>query len=182
MSTVQRLPTTYMVPPGIALPPYAESQYAWTETISIPFIADSGLFSYTTPGEYYDVVSIVFATLSTNATAGNRIPALEVTDGTGKIIFLIASQAPQTANVTGFYTWSSTTTAGYSSVDSSGNLWQVSPWPIYLMYPGQSLFLIITGVHGSENYSNPKMTITHIPSGPGDLSASTELLATPLIV
>lgn len=182
MSDVAFEPNTFSLQSGIVLPPNAQPDYAYEETLVFGDFAGSGENFYQAAAPYYDVVLSVTSNLNTSATTGSRVALLAIAQSPSTNIIQIPAPLVQPAVYNGFYTWSTGVSSAWGADDGSREIYQVMALPVVLLYPGYFLTLSARGFETGDQWLGVTMVVIHIPNGPVSPPADASLVATPLVL
>lgn len=182
MSISNFQPSTFILPSGLALPPGAEPDYAFTASMPFPAVNSTTAFTYMTGAGYYDLIIGVIVTIVTNSTAGNRVVTLEALDQNGNGLYSIPATQVVPASTTSDFTWSLNLSVAYAVTAASGSLTQVAPIPPILLLPGYTLEVVVDGPSSTDRFITRGVTVIHIPTGPIAGDPTSSLVATPLVL
>lgn len=182
MSDVALGTSTFIVPPGLVLPPGSQPDFAREETIPVGDFKQAGERVYLASGQNYDIVSLITTTLQTSSDVGNRVAFVLITDEDGNVLFYIPAALPQAAAITGHYTWSTSASAAWGNAAADSMLYQVSPLPTVLLYPAYGVTIGSAGASTTDDWGGTTLTTTHIPTAPITDQSESDLVATPLVL
>jgi hypothetical protein len=182
VSDVALSPASFAVPSGVVFPPGAETDLAVTDVELFGGGSTANAFSYSTPGQYYDLIVTVGATLSTSASVVNRVADLVLFDQSGGRLWSSPAATAIPASSVGTYTWSSSATTAFSVMDGVADYLSFSPIPSTVLLPGYNLVLANRGMATGDTWDNVALVIIHVPTGPIGNQGQPDLVATPLVI
>lgn len=182
MSDVVLAQTPSLLLQGLQLPINAEPGYAFEQTVTSPITGGSAATFYTTPSTYYDVVTMVTCEFTTVVAASSRLLVLQVQQSPTMTLFTIPAELTQVASYAGFYTWTSSSSAGWGVDAGSAGIYQVMPLPTLLLYPGATFTILNRNAKPGDFIGPIVYTVTHVPTGPVGSNTDEELTPTPLVL
>jgi hypothetical protein len=184
-------PAQYITVPGgtVVLPPNARPDLAFTVTQQVPGAATFVVF-WQASSSYYDIVTSLSFTFSTDGGAGDRL--LKVSYGTTAAPMsgpVQAAGATQPASTVGQYVFTTGITAGTTNTTIANAQVFMVPLPLFVVTNTQTVAVTIVNEGGSDSLTVGSVTVVRVPTGPSlaneqPAAASTPppLLPTPIVV
>lgn len=169
-------PTVYL-PRSVALPAYARTDLAYTNTQAVfPLVA--GLSTvHTVPGGQLEQPEQITLTWITSAVVANRFIGLQFKDNAGNVIGQTYMSGPQTAGTTFNYTFM--LDAGSAFV--AGNF-GIAPLPFMFLREQYVWHVVCVNADSGDQQDGLTHTEVVIPTGPPLAAATPTITATPVIV
>lgn len=182
MSTTILQPSVFVPPAGIVLPPNAEPEYAFTDTLPLTPTTFVSQYTHTTPAIYFEIITQIYGTMGAVGGTAKRVLLVVMTDVNGRIVYQVAAPALVNTGYMSYMNWVATALSAYALDDTADGLFQVAPLPLILMLPGWTLTLKIDDNLPGDIWLTTSVTITHIPTGAIQEPLDTSLVATPLVL
>jgi hypothetical protein len=126
-----------------------------TRSVTITTPAAGANWSITVPAGASWTLTSVRATLATSAAVANRVPDLQIKDGSGNIVMDALAGVAQTATLTDTWSWSS---GGVTSTVLGASNSVALPWA-FRLNPGWVIQQVTTGLQAADQWSGIALSV-----------------------
>lgn len=160
---------------SLILPRGADLTYSYSQQVAFTQLLGTA-YVYFPEAPFYETPLVIFGTLSTDATAGNRTVILETFDEDDQFIYKIPAATTQPPSSIYQYTYA----ADFSAFSTNTSQTSCAPIPLIPLLPGWHMEVTVSSAGASDVWTVPPyMTVLRVPSGPVTSQAAPAVPTTP---
>jgi hypothetical protein len=169
--------SSYWLPgnPALVTPYYSQPNLSWVQVIDFPDPTQNTGFTYTVPGDFFDIITLVSMSIGIANQPATRLAVIELVDQNDTVLWRI----PNSLSASHLNILPLTWTPSSSSFESVTDDCAVAPLPLTLAQPGWVFSVSFVGGGANDIVESASITVTHIPTGIVGSSLDAETPATP---